>query len=245
MLKELAKRAFPRPVEMVQSRRFYRSELERGERELRLLPDLVDRHRIAIDVGANNGTYAYYLSKLTKVVAFEPNPRYCWRLSNLPRNVNVQAVALSDKEGEAILHIPYLPSGGEAHGWASLESVPGSTEVRVASRTLDSYGLDPGFIKIDVEGHEEAVVRGAMDTIRQSKPILLIECEERHNPGATLRLPSMLGAIGYRGFFYPAGQERTPITQFDPAIHQPAGLDFENDLDEVRRVYVNNFLFIP
>ncbi len=232
------------PVDWLASRRSYWSELRHGERELPLLSEWVD-NRVALDVGANAGTYAYHLSKLTDVIAFEPNPRFRGRLGRLPRNVRVENVALSDRDGTATFRIPLMTNGSQADGWGTLEDVPGAISIAVPTRTLDSYNLDPGFIKIDVEGHEESVLYGALQTIRRSKPILLIECEERHNPGATSRLPALLASEGYSGFFYPPGRGRTSLSEFDPAVHQPAGLNFEGDLNEIRKVYANNFLFMP
>ena len=54
----------------------------------------------------------------------------------------------------------------------------------VQTRTLDSFSFhNVGFIKIDIEGHELAVISGARNTIEQSRPAFLIECEERNTPG--------------------------------------------------------------
>jgi FkbM family methyltransferase len=241
--KKLLKRTLP-PIDWVAARRSYWNELRHGERELTLLSEWVDR-RVAVDVGANAGTYAYHLSKLTEVIAFEPNPQYRERLRRLPRNVRFESVALSDRDGKATLHIPLMSNGRQAHGWGTLEDVPGGTSVTVPTRTLDSYNLNPGFIKIDVEGHEESVLSGALQTIRRSRPILLIECEERHNAGVTSRLPAFFAREGYSGFFYPPGRNRTPLSEFNPSVHQPAGLNFEDDLEQLRKVYVNNFVFMP
>jgi FkbM family methyltransferase len=240
--KSFLKRALP-PIDWIAARRFYRNELRHGERELALLSEWVD-NRVAVDVGANNGVYAYHLSKLTNVIAFEPNPQFRARLSILPRNVRLENVALSDRDGAATLHIPLTSSGRQADGWGTLEDVSNAISITVPTRTLDSYNLDPGFIKIDVEGHEESILNGALQTIRRSKPILLIECEERHNTGVTSRLPAFLASEGYAGFFYPPERGRTPLSEFNPSFHQPAGLNFEGSIDEVRRVYANNFLFI-
>ena len=69
----------------------------------------------------------------------------------------------------------------------------------VQTARLDDYQLPPvGFIKIDVEGHEEAVLRGAAQTIARNRPVLMIEIEERHNPGALGRLFERFGADRYR-----------------------------------------------
>src|SRR5690242_3658822 len=62
-----------------------------GEYELRVLHRHVPRDRVAIDVGANDGVYAYHLSRYARsVVAFEPNPHFNRALRFLPRNVAVR-----------------------------------------------------------------------------------------------------------------------------------------------------------
>jgi hypothetical protein len=99
-----------------------------------------------------------------------------------------------------------------------------------------------GFIKIDVEGHEEGVLNGARKTLERERPALLIEIEDRHNPGGLGRICALL--TGYEGYFFAQGRRR-PLSDFDPEIHQrPEDLD---SAYEARRQspYVNNFLFLP
>lgn len=247
-LKQFAKRTVP-PLESALLRRQYAEELAAGEPELRLLPALVDRSRPAVDVGANVGAYAFHLSRLTSVVAFEPNPGYARTLRRgLPAHARIEAAALSDHEGEAVLSVPRSSTGTEDGGCSTLEQREAATVAashRVPTRRLDSYRLDPGFIKIDVEGHEEAVVNGALETIRRARPVLLIECEERHRPGVTTRLPALLAAEGYTGWFYVAGQPR-PIAEFNPDLHQPQGVfTWEGAFNRGECAYYNNFLFMP
>jgi FkbM family methyltransferase len=51
-----------------------------------------------------------------------------------------------------------------------------TTEMPVHMQTLDSLGLvDVGFLKIDVEGHELAVLRGANETIAKNRPVVFME----------------------------------------------------------------------
>jgi hypothetical protein len=110
--------------------------------------------------------------------------------------------------------------------------------VMVNMATLDSFGLtNVGFIKIDVEGHEEAVLHGGLQTLKREMPNLMIEIEERHAPGSLGRVSVLLSDIGYAGFFLD-GKQLISIEQFDLHRHQ------------VRRngqagKYINNFLFFP
>ena len=84
-------------------RAFVRTVTRRDEPELALLGYLVQKGRVAIDVGANNGIYTYPLLRLaSKVIAVEPNPGYFEELRILfgPR-IELIAAALSDVEGAA------------------------------------------------------------------------------------------------------------------------------------------------
>lgn len=140
---------------------------------------------VALDIGANQGYYSYVLSRwFGKVVAFEPNPAVVTRLLRYGApNVEVHNVALSSSAGELELFVPIV-NGVEQHGWASFNpgNLPGAAELRVMKvpvRPLDSFGLaGVSFVKIDVEGHEPAVLEGAVETFRGSRPVVLIEVKE-------------------------------------------------------------------
>lgn len=67
---------------------------------------------------------------------------------------------------------------------------------------MDDLGLkNIGFAKIDVEGHEEKLLRGAADTLERSKPNLYIEIEEVHIDGCFKRTTDLLKSYGYQGYF--------------------------------------------
>ncbi len=231
-------------------RRYYwRSLLTKdGEYELRLLRQYVPRDRVAIDVGANEGIYAYHLSRYARsVVAFEPNPHYDRALRFLPRNVTVRVEALSSSPGTLPLHIPANDTG-ESAGWATLETtdLPLARSVDVAVHRLDDLELGRvGFIKIDVEGHEMAVLAGADATIRRDRPILLVEAEDAHHPGATSELFRWASERGYRGWFFQKGRA-VPAEDFRLAEHQGCKTFGPGDLFRRQELnYINNFLFVP
>ncbi len=110
-------------------------------------------------------------------------------------------------------------------------------EINVPRHRLDGYSLrEIGFIKIDVEGHEDSVLLGARETIARDKPNLLIEIEELHNPGGLSRLPVLLKEWGYEGYFM-KGEEIHPLSDFSLQRHQ-------NDPSLAGSgLYVNNFIF--
>ncbi len=143
-------------------------------------------------------------------------------------------IALSDSEGRATLS---MPEGGSS-GRATIASVAGSTIASVETRRLDSYEFaNVGFMKVDVEGHEEAVLNGAIDMLKKWHPILFVEIEERHNPGAVTRIPAMLADIGYTHCYFLYRGRLHPMDGFDIETHQ---LRVNSS---VSPSYVNNFVF--
>jgi FkbM family methyltransferase len=232
---------------------FWHEYLHTGEWELRELNKYVRRDGIALDVGASTGVYAYHLSRIARYVhAFEPNPESAERIRRLRvKNVVVENVAVSSQEGQAKLRIPVVSTKGEDKGMASLERRVVADEclsrtIDVPLRRLDNYEFkNICFIKIDVEGHEEDVLEGGRETIARDRPCLLIEIEERHNPGGLARIDKSLSALGYEGFYFERGKRR-PVSTFDSAGNQPPSHAFETGNESRRNLsYINNFLYCP
>jgi FkbM family methyltransferase len=221
--------------------------------ELRVAPFLCDAQRISIDVGASLGPYAVTLcSYSASCIAFEPRPDQAERLRQMAKaaglSLQVEAVALSDEEGAVRMRILRLDPGRSTIESANpLEDSGGSPldSVLVPRKTLDQYQLpDVGFIKIDVEGHEMAVLRGAEQTIRRSRPNLLVEVEERHRPGAIDEVCGFLADCGYDGYFILDGKA-CPMEQFDRVLHQnPSNIGTWKDRWKKRGPYVNNFFLV-
>lgn len=219
----------------------------KGEFELRLLRHLVPQGAIVADVGANRGVYSFHLQGFaSQVWAFEPNANYHERLRELGPKVRLEDVALSNTEGNATLSIP-LKEGVGAHGWGTIEQYAGiiAETRKVKLRTLDSYSLDLGFIKIDVEGHELAVLGGAMQTLKKCRPNLLVESEEYHRSGSTSELFSLMNSLDYNGFFF-KNKKCISVINFNPKLHQPDGLICPGDKIVRQELnYINNFVFLP
>ena len=237
-LKNVAERLFPKTM---YARRF-RLWVE-VEPELRLLPAFCRKDAVALDIGANEGFFAWHLLPLAKsVVAFEPLPQMLTRLrENYLNKMEIHGVIISDREGQGELRYPaggYMSATIAESNSSALESGRVIETVLVSMKTLDSFNLtNVGFIKIDVEGHEEAVLRGGLDTIRREMPNLMIEIEERHAPGSLDRVSTLLGDIGYLGY-YLQGKELISIARFDPHRDQATK-------DNKTGNYINNFLFFP
>jgi FkbM family methyltransferase len=244
-LKEAARRAMPAHVRF---RRAGESFLRDGEREVHLLPQLVSPGTVAIDVGAHIGDYSYSLCKHVgaggHVIAIEPLPDLARMLQTAARKLRLPMTvincALSAEPGFAELHVP-INNGKRAAGFATLENraLDGQTH-RVELRTLDSICDSApariSFIKIDVEGHELKVLRGAQQALARHRPNLLIEIEQRHSPVAIQDTLGFVEALGYRGTFLDPNQIEDPLSEFRAERHQSAPGSPE---------YVSNFIFRP
>jgi FkbM family methyltransferase len=214
-------------------------EKRRGEAELALVPFLADRRRNAIDAGANKGTYAYVIAGCARhVFAYEPNPKMFDVLRRTAaHNVTASPIALSDVSGQATLRVP-LGSKGHSNQRGTLRDLSGAdsfTPVKVEARRIDDLDLsDIGFMKIDVEGFEAAVLRGAEKTIDRDRPNLLIEIEEKHTGRPIEESLAAVLRYGYEGLFVKDGAMKS-LSLFDP----------ERDHRNPEGGYVFNFIFLP
>lgn len=148
---------------------------------------------LVLDIGANTGFYALLAAAArpdVRVVALEPAPQVKpvldlnIAINGLQQQITTLPLAMSDEPGICDLFIP-LQDHGLVETSASLERAfkeHHSDVIQVETDTVDRLwerlkrGLPTvGIIKIDVEGHEAAVLRGAVSTIRQCRPLLFIE----------------------------------------------------------------------
>lgn len=227
------------------SRLLYR----RFEPELRWLDVLCPHGRTAVDVGAWYGPWTMGLARLSAaVVSVEPMPRLAELLArSAPPNVRVVAAAASDQVGSARMWTS--ADGRGVRGVSALTRRPEhGVSVDVDLITLDSLVLrDVGFVKVDVEGHEIAALRGGRDTILRERPLLLVEAESRLQPIEAI--VDLVTAWGYRPFVL-LGDRWTPLTEFDIVTHQRK---FGHAADRgllaraiwPRPRYVNLLLFAP
>lgn len=207
----------------------------------------------AVDVGGWYGPWTRRLARYArKVVTVEPHPRLARLLAEAaPSNVHVVHAAASDRPGTARL---WLPQGDDGErGVSSLvRRYIHARAVSVPCVTLDGLGLtDVGFMKIDVDGHELAVLHGAHGILTRDRPALFVELESRIQPIAPV--VDMLAGLGYAGWVLPA---RTWLP-LNPAVleaHQERA-SYVAAQGLLRRVlplralrgprYVNSVLFLP
>src|SRR4051812_14677881 len=200
------------------------------EREMELLDLLCNRHRPGIDVGAKIGMYTYRIRRhSSEVIAFEPIPMFNRILRAVfdGKRGRIEPFAVSNKRGTARLRMPYGYDGKQKFGRSTIDStnqldpeiIARTEELEVETRRIDDYDLpDVGFIKIDVEGHELAVLEGAAATLARHRPNLLIECNEEHQADAVMRLGAWLDAHEYSAVFVD-GHELRPIGEYQREVH--------------------------
>ena len=226
-----------------------RRAIANGQRELTLVPFLCRSDRSFVDVGANIGIYTFVaLKHSARVIAVEPHPGLCAKLrASFPSKVEVLNFALSDQTGVSDLFIPV----DEDHPILSRSSLSGDANPEFAQRRvpvqlhrLDDLSLQsPQVIKIDVEGHEQEVLKGAAGTISKYRPVLIVEIEERHHPGRSKDIFELLKSLGYQSYFLMHGQLQS-CAGFDFAVHQRAA-NAKGHAEARHGEYINNFIFLP
>ena len=219
--------------------------------ELRLARSLCDPAR---DIGADLGSYAAAMLQSSRsVIAFEPRPSRARALATMFHTVGalvrVEAVALSDTPGLGKMRILVRdPGRSTIEDDNDLHDEDGNPvrTIDIPVRRLDDLQLgEAGFVKIDVEDHELAVLRGAAETLRRYCPALFIEAEERHHRNAVGEVSELLSQFGYTGYFELDGTLRH-IHEFNATEHQNrANIASWKEKWAKRGVYVNNFVFLP
>jgi FkbM family methyltransferase len=183
------------------------------------------------------------------VLAVEAIPELAEALARLLPRATILNIAASSAAGHTTLTIPQgapgLSSLRDGHFDADRPVKKLTVETRTIDQIVASFGRPVGFIKIDVEGHELEVLKGAEETLATHRPTLLIEAEERHSPGAVGSIMTKLAKLGYAGFFLDRGILRS-VASFDLAVHQRFDSADTLALDKGRADfdYVNNFVFI-
>ena len=209
--------------------------------ELSLIKFLCSPNGNSIDVGANLGLYSYLMSRYTKQLhAFEPNPyplRYLKKLNK--GNTKIYPIAIGNVNQEVELFIPKNHKGWTSNG-ASLRqlNLGKGMKLKVDCRTIDSFDFQNiELIKIDVEGCEQDVIDGAINTIKNWLPNIIIENEIFHTKDPLSVLNNLL-ELGYSAFYC---KNEGELIQLDKKFN------FEkNQLDPSKKDknYIQNFIMI-
>lgn len=222
------------------------------EPEAKLIRNIVPLNKPFFDIGANTGFYSIIIEDLVganNVYSFEPLHRPYLVLRKRRRPSRVFEIAMSCNERKAIVKVPFIK--GKRFEWRGTleknimeQDQTGYEEVETYTTTIDHFirkhGLNSlGFLKIDVEEHECRVIEGGVKSIKDLKPIMLIEIEQRHHKRPIFDIFSSIESIGFRGYYLNALELKMyPIEHFLLEKHQ--------DIEKHKSMmYINNFLFFP
>ena len=226
------------------------------EPELSRLGEFVPEDRGAVDVGVWWGPWSWWLARrVPRVDSFEPNPDVTARLASvMPRkrhdsprrteqsNGSIQPVG-SAWRSQRRRDAPLLNRRRERYSdWR---------QPSVATSRLDDFELgDVGFVKIDVEGHELAVLQGATDLLKTQRPTLMVEIEQHAGRQGSLdEIVDFLRDYSYSGEFLQKGRWH-PIGELDRQRTKqdghPRGTPWlRREPPVYARRYVHNFVFKP
>ncbi len=196
---------------------------EYSEQEVTLLCQLLSPGAVVIEAGANIGALTVPIARQAgptgQVLAYEPQPVLAEVLrlnlkSNGLSNVMVRQGALGEHAGT--LHLPRIDyRAANNFGGVALTTDEGFP-IRV--ETVDALGLTRlDLIKIDVEGMELQVVRGASATVRSRRPILYVENDRSDQSPALINALKELGYCAWWHFprlFNPTNFRQNPADVF-------------------------------
>lgn len=157
----------------------------------KLLADLLSEGGVFLDVGANIGIFSLLAASLhsrVQVFSFEPDPQAlsCLKRSvveNKLERICVVAKGVSDRSGDGTIFFDQRNHGGHSMILESIAAEGRSEQHRAQIEliTLDSFvgqndlpAVD--VIKIDVQEHESAVLRGSFEIVKKFQPIVIVEC---------------------------------------------------------------------
>ena len=172
-------------------------------------------NRDVVDIGANIGLYSVMFARKMqgrRVLAIETTPGALARLrrniamNGVEQKVIVHAGVASDHDGDAQINLvpgreEYSSMGGLLH-----PAIDGAAHesLRVSSATLDNlvsvHGLDPGFIKMDVEGMEHVVLKGMSHVLLHHRPVIVTELSDpllRGNGSSAQDVIRFIQGFGY------------------------------------------------
>jgi len=174
-----------------------------------------------IDIGANLGYMSINASKIVgpngKILAFEPdNTIYSLLEKNISlnnsTNITLSKIGLSDYDGEASFNIATESGLSRLENkYNNLEGLILKSKTTIKVNTLDNFiienkisNINIKMIKIDVEGHELSILKGGINLLKSSKPIIILEI----NPGALVQnnlsltdIIEFLNELNYDSYF--------------------------------------------
>lgn len=202
-----------------------------------LLRSIASRSRTILDVGANVGRYAWFFRQHapadSTLIAIEPHPAAARLLRSALKarpGCLVLELAAADTDGHASLRVPDGAFGTPIPALSWVDRDRGGQHqpgVVVRLRRIDSLMAEgaltvaaPVLLKIDVEGSEGMVLRGAADLLRRFRPAIYMECQATHL-ARQREMPEdvweLLRSSGYQLFALAQGEWRR-MAAADPSV---------------------------
>lgn len=176
--------------------------------------DTILKAKCIFDIGANIGTTSLYFASLNpdaKIYSFEPHPgSYGRAIENISlneyKNIEVLNTGLGDKKDSLKLYEVNEHNPGMNRIISGERDLPFKT---IQVDTLDNICRERNieavdFVKMDVEGFEYAVLKGAKETLSRSKPLLFIELDDnnlKENNSSARELVDLLHSYGYSDIY--------------------------------------------
>jgi FkbM family methyltransferase len=240
-------------------RRLIWSRIHFPEIEMRFIDSLdTNSIDIAIDVGAAKGSYAWILNRKSRqVFAFEPGEmhgRYLERTIFGTKILLVKAAV-----GSTCSRVSMYTPGSDSdalHSATLSQCNPIACHIGTMVRQVDQVTLDSLFIdkldigrsadvlKVDVEGYELEVFKGAQALIARHHPLIFCEIEKRHNAECG-KVFQLLRAADYKSYVFQEGSflafNGDAIDHLQPTEALKIRLD--GSYNPAKNLYINNFVF--
>lgn len=221
------------------------------EPELVWIKNYLSEDAVILDIGANVGTFLYQLENKLQphnIYAFEPNKNLNARLQRLFPKMNVLSYALSDENTTAEFKVPVINGKMVASRGTLNTSYKEIGEEKSYTETVEVIKLDHwagmenlkklDFIKIDVEGNEMKTLLGGKNIIKNFKPTLMVEMEQRHHQQPIWKEISEVESWGFEAQYL--NRETFDLDLLTEEIL------IKNTTDEKNKTeYINNIIFIP
>jgi FkbM family methyltransferase len=197
---------------------------------LTMKSNVIDRHSLVADVGANLGFYSlWFAQRFRSVLAFEPAPEAVALLrsnlaANEAHNVTLVEAACGSHDGTLEFFVAGHHHRSSIHeSWAMGADDARPTKITVPVVALDSYCSKqardfPDLIKMDIEGGGTAALPGAAKCFEMKRPFLLIES---HTPDEDAAISSVLTGNDYEAYRF---DTRTWVDRRDETHPNPGGV---------------------
>lgn len=208
---------------------------KKNESDFVVFNSLIKGDGLILDIGANIGVMTYHLATnhpQSTIIAIEPIPSCFHTIQRIKNryslhNINIMQTALGNSVGHIRMKIPIIGNAKQQglshiadipqwqHEDGEILECPITTVDSLIDQFADKYPLVA--IKMDVENYESYVIAGALQTLKQFKPIVYCELWDNDNRYESIQL---MESIGYTTMVY----ENSKLTHFQPGIYK--GLNF-------------------